>query len=87
MLSCYGAAFEPLDREETICTYAILEEDVTVVEDATADPRFSDNGTLAGADVRFYAGAPLRTPNGQAIGTFCIHDDEPRTFSDRDREL
>jgi len=86
-LSCHGAAFEPLDREETICTYAILEEDVTVVEDATADPRFSDNETLVEADVRFYAGAPLRTPDGQAIGTFCIHDDEPRTFSDRDREL
>lgn len=86
-LSCFGASFEPLDREETICTYAILEEDVTVVEDASADPRFSDNETLAGANIRFYAGAPLRAPTGQAIGTFCLQDDEPGTFSDRDREL
>ena len=86
-LSCHGADVDSLDREDTICTYAILEEGVTVVEDATADPRFSDNETLAAAEIRFYAGAPLTAPDGRAIGTFCLQDGESREFDGRDREL
>ena len=86
-LSCYGADVDSLDREDTICTYAILEEGVTVVEDATADPRFSDNETLAAAEIRFYAGAPLTAPDGRAIGTFCLQGGEPREFDARNREL
>jgi GAF domain-containing protein len=86
-IACHGAAFDVVEREETICTYAILDDDVTVIEDIGEDPRFEDNDALADADVRFYAGAPIRTPDGQAIGTLCIHDDEPRSFAARDREL
>lgn len=86
-LSCYGASFDTLPREETICTYAILDPDVTVIEDVATDPRFSDNEGLAAADIRFYAGAPMVTEDGQAIGTLCVHDDEPRPFSERDRDL
>jgi GAF domain-containing protein len=86
-LSCYGADFDSLEREDTICTYAILEEGATVVEDTTADPRFSDNETLEAAEIQFYAGAPLTAPDGRAIGTFCLQDDEPREFGERDREL
>jgi len=86
-LSCHGIAFEPMAREDTTCTYAILDADVTVVEDVWEDPRFADNEALDAAGVRFYASAPLVTPDDQAIGTFCIYDDEPRAFADRDREL
>ena len=86
-LSCYGADFDSLEREDTICTYAILEKGATVVEDTTADPRFSDNETLEAAKIQFYAGAPLTAPDGRAIGTFCLQDDEPREFGERDREL
>ncbi|MGB9963647.1 GAF domain-containing protein [Halobacterium sp. CBA1126] len=86
-LSCHGVSFDPMDREDTVCTYAILDEDVTVVEDVQADPRFEGNEGLAAADIRFYASAPLVTPDGAAIGTFCVYDDEPREFGDRDREL
>ncbi|MFB6269488.1 MAG: GAF domain-containing protein [Halobacterium sp.] len=86
-LSCHGVAFDPIDREDTVCTYAILDDDVTVVEDVSDDPRFADNEGLAAADIRFYAGAPLVSPDGQPIGTFCIYDDAPRAFDDRDREL
>jgi GAF domain-containing protein len=86
-LSCHGVSFDPMDREDTVCTYAILDDDVTVVEDVQDDPRFADNEGLAAANIRFYASAPLVTPEGRAIGTFCIYDDQPRGFDERDREL
>ncbi|MCD2200785.1 response regulator [Halobacterium sp. KA-4] len=86
-LSCHGVSFDPMDREDTVCTYAILDDRVTVVEDVADDPRFADNEGLAAANIRFYASAPLITPDGEAIGTFCIYNDEPRTFASRDREL
>lgn len=86
-LSCHGISFEPIDREETVCTYAILDDGVTVIEDVLADARFAENRGLAAADIRFYAGAQLRSPDGQPIGTFCIFDESPRSFSERDREL
>lgn len=86
-LSCFGISFEPTEREDTVCTYALLDDSVTVIEDTLEDPRFEDNEGLIEADIRFYAGAPVVTPEGHPIGTFCVYDDEPRTFSDRDCEL
>jgi GAF domain-containing protein len=86
-VACHGTVFDTLEREKTICTYAILDDDVTVVENVQEDPRFSENETLDAAGLRFYAGAPLVTPDGHRIGVFCLHDDEPREFGERDREL
>ncbi|NIB98937.1 GAF domain-containing protein [Halobacterium sp. R2-5] len=86
-LACHGITFDAMDREDTVCTYAILDDSVTVIEDVAEDPRFEDNEGLAAANIRFYASAPLVTPDGQAIGTFCVYDDEPRAFDERDREL
>jgi len=86
-LACHGVSFEPMDREDTVCTYAILDDDVTVIEDVREDPRFAENEGLQAANIRFYASASLRTPAGEAVGTFCVYDDAPREFSTRDREL
>jgi GAF domain-containing protein len=86
-LACHGITLDTMDREDTICTYALLDDGVTLVEDVQADPRFEDDESLAAAGIRFYASATIRTPEGLAIGTFCVYDDEPRTLSDRDREL
>lgn len=86
-LSCSGASFQTMDREETICTYTILEDQVTVIEDVAADPRFDTNEGLAAAGIRFYAGAPLVTDDGHAIGVFCVHDSAPQSFSEQDRTL
>ncbi|WP_338737758.1 GAF domain-containing protein [Haloplanus salilacus] len=86
-LACYGTGPDSLNREDTVCTYSILDDGVTVVEDVHDDPRFADNERLVEADIRFYAGAPLVTPDGHAIGVFCLHDAEPRSFSGREREL
>jgi GAF domain-containing protein len=79
-VSCHGASLDTAPREDTICTYAILDEGVTVVEDVPADPRFETNGFVADAGIGFYAGAPLLTDDGQAIGTFCLVDGEPRSL-------
>lgn len=66
-------------RSEAFCTYAILSDDVMVVPDARADPRFAANPLVTGAPfIRFYAGAPLTTPAGYNIGTLCIFDPAPR---------
>lgn len=86
-ISCHGISLDDIDREDTVCTYAIIEDEVTVIEDLTTDPRFSDNEALLNTSIRFYAGTPVTTDDGQAIGTFCVYDDSPRTFSDRDRHL
>lgn len=84
-IACHGAEWETLAREDSICTYAILEEDVTVVEDVQADPRFEYNRTLEELDIRSYAGANI-TVDGQVVGELCLIDDEPRTYTEAERE-
>ncbi|WP_254841376.1 GAF domain-containing protein [Natronomonas marina] len=86
-ISCHGTSLDSLEREETICTYAILDEDVTVVEDTAEDPRFSDNEEVRAAGIRFYAGAPMTTTDGHRVGVFCLHHSEARSLAERDREL
>lgn len=52
-----------------------------MVSDAFADPRFADNPLVTGHPyVRFYAGAGLRLPYGQVVGTLCVMDRRPRAF-------
>ena len=77
--SCYGTDCREIAREHSFCSVAIQAEGVTVVEDATQDPRFAGHPFVTGtAPVRFYAGAPLVTPGGHALGTVCVLDTEPR---------
>lgn len=80
-LTCRGADWSPTAREDSICTYTIVnDDDVTVIEDVDTDPRFEGNDTLRELGIRSYMGADLRTPTGSAIGTLCVHHDEPRGF-------
>jgi CheY-like chemotaxis protein len=87
-LACYGDAkeWETMDREDSICTFTILEDaGVMTVEDVTADPRFeSRSETLLEMGIHAYIGANLVTPAGLAIGSLCVYDDEPRSFSPAD---
>ncbi len=70
-------------RDQSFCAYALhTPNEPLVVPDATADPRFADNPLVTGPDgVRFYAGAPLRSPEGHVLGTLCVLDRVPRQLT------
>jgi PAS domain S-box-containing protein len=75
-------------RDVSICAHAILEPEALVVQDLSADPRFADNPFVAGPPgLRFYAGAPLLTKEGYALGTLCVSDRVPHDLSDEQRSL
>lgn len=67
-----------LSRDVSFCAHAINQNGVMVVEDATLDPRFHDNPIVEAGMIRFYAGVPLRSPSGHALGALCVLDAKPR---------
>jgi len=78
-----GVELEEMLLESAFCTHTISNPDaVFVVENATEDERFAGNSLVAGeSPVCFYAGAPLVTSDGHALGALCVLDHQPRTLS------
>lgn len=86
--SCIGISATETDRDVAFCAYALLDRDPLVVPDTLEDPRFADNPFVTGEPmVRFYAGAPLLTPEGFALGTLCLIDRRPRQLSRAEIEV
>lgn len=85
--SVCGWDVKETDREVSFCTYAILDDAVMVVEDATQDERFAENPLVSKTNqIRFYAGAPLAVEDDVRVGTLCLTDDRPRSFDADDRK-
>src|SRR5471032_2293394 len=64
---------------QSVCVHAIEEPEILVIPDLTQDPRTRANPLVTGGpQIRFYAGAVLRTPDGQALGALCVIDTVPR---------
>lgn len=83
--SARGLEASETPREISFCGHAILDEQTLVVENATTDQRFADNPLVTGVpNIRAYAGHPLHSVDGSRVGTLCIIDQSPRSFSPDD---
>ncbi|NJC49425.1 GAF domain-containing protein [Xanthomonas arboricola] len=82
-----GLGMQQTDRSQAVCDHAIRSpEQLMEVRDLTQDSRFADVSVVTGeTGARFYAGMPLVTSDGVALGTVCVLDTEPRTLTDTQR--
>ncbi len=81
-----GLEFRNAARDTSFCGHVIQQADIMEVNDALLDKRFYDNPLVLGEpNIRFYAGYPLVSPNGYALGTICVIDKAPRMLTDEQR--
>jgi PAS domain S-box-containing protein len=81
--SSVGLTVAQTDRAAAFCEYTTRGDELLVVSDALADPRFTANPLVTDEPhIRFYAGAPLQAPDGRAVGTLSVIDLMPRELSE-----
>ena len=73
-----GWDYPQIPREDSICHHTIVQPELVVYSDAAMDARFFNGPIVTHAGIRFYAGAPLLTREGYAVGTLCVMDRLPR---------
>lgn len=83
-----GNTRESAPRSSSFCSVTIRGAGSLVIGDASKDDRFSAlPGVLGNPNVRFYAGFPVRSPNGQQIGALCVYDPTPRDAAEVDDSM
>lgn len=84
--SIQGADLTETHRDLAFCAHTILEDTLLTVRDASVDVRFSDHPFVTdGLGIRFYAGCPVKAPNGMPIGSLCAVDNKPRDMTDDEK--
>jgi signal transduction histidine kinase len=77
-----------VSRGVGFCSVAILQPDLLLVEDTYKHELFVNHPYVTDKlRIRFYAGAPIITPDGYIIGTLCLIDTEPRLFTEKEQKL
>jgi hypothetical protein len=86
--SVVGPIGQDLPRAVALCAKTIEKDRTLVIPDATIAPQWRDHPLVAGGPrIRFYAGHPISTVDGWRIGTLCLIDEQPRTFTEEDVQV
>lgn len=86
--SRFGTNITDVKRKNSFSDFAIRTSNMLEVPDAALDPRFRENYLVENEpNIRFYAGYPLMTTNGELIGTLCVFDSHPRVLTEDERNL
>lgn len=74
-------------KEETVCQFTVDKEELLVINDTSQDKRTQNIKEITDNEaIRFYAGVPIKSPNGSRIGAFCVIDEIPKELSDRQKQ-
>ena len=88
MVSALGTAGADIPRSDAFCNITIQHTGHFVIEDTLVDAAYASNPVVRDPPhIRFYAGYPIETPDGYRVGSLCIMDTQPRSFSARDAAL